>query len=258
MNTEVLVPAARAFVAELDAAYPRRGRESDGSIASREHTAGNPTSDHEPGPPGSPSPDKVDAVDIDADLVPGDRAASERAMYSDVLPAFQAHPGTQYWIFQDRIAHRDELWVPRSYAYAGPGRNRHTKHAHLNWRETKAAHTDVSLYGLRGVGMEPADVWSYDPGIDAKGNARRGGIPNPRPDEKAANPTIGPNTALYRAAAGYDLTLAMTRTLKTLMATAGTLNDAARARIVADVLTVLRRELPDIMRAVLAELRDTP
>lgn len=149
MRTDILVPTARVFVVTLNRAYPHRGTGSDGSIASAEHTAGNPSSDHEPGPAGSPSPGLVDAVDVDADLVPGDQAASERAM-DDVIRAFQEHPSTQYWIWQDRICHRSEGWQPRSYAYAGPHRNRHTKHAHFNWRETEQAHNDLTPYWIRG------------------------------------------------------------------------------------------------------------
>jgi hypothetical protein len=153
MNTDVLVPACQTFVAELDRAYPGRGTGSDGSLASSSHTAANPTSDHERGPAGSPSPGKVDAVDITDALVPGDDAASERAMYGDVIPRFQAHAGSHYWIHDDMICFRSEGWQPRSYAYAGPKRNRHTRHCHFNWAETSAAHHNTSPYGFKGASM---------------------------------------------------------------------------------------------------------
>lgn len=156
MNTDVLVPAALVFVREVDAAYPGRGTESDGSLASSDHSASNPTSDHEHGTP-QPGDRDVDAVDLDADLLPGDAAGSRRAMYEDVIPAFERHPGTQYWIHDDKICHRSEGWVPRSYAYAGPKRNRHTKHTHFNWQETATAHNNTSPYGIEGAPMQPAD-----------------------------------------------------------------------------------------------------
>lgn len=245
MNTDVLVPAALQFVREVDAKYPGRGRESDGSLASAEHSAANPNSDHEHGTP-QPGDRDVDAVDLDADLVPGDPAASETAMYGDVIPRFQAHRGTRYWIHDDMICFRSEGWVPRSYAYAGPGRNRHTQHIHLNWEEDTASHNDTSPYGIKGVDdmPEPADLLAYDPGKDSKGKVKRGGIPNPRKDEAAANPTIAPNTALYRAAAAYDIVRAVDARLAKLekavaAARPVTLSTADREAIIAGVVAAL-------------------
>jgi hypothetical protein len=156
MNTDVLVPAALTFVREVDEGYPGRGTSSDGSLASAEHSANNPTSDHEHGTP-QPGDRDVDAVDLDSDLVPGDKAASKAAMYGDVIPAFERHPGSQYWIHDDKICHRSEGWEPRSYAYVGPGRNRHTEHCHFNWQESAAAHNNTSPYGIKGVRMNTAD-----------------------------------------------------------------------------------------------------
>jgi hypothetical protein len=245
MNTDVLVPAALQFVREVDAKYPGRGRESDGSLASSEHSAANPSSDHEHGTPQSGDRD-VDAVDLDADLVPGDQAASQRAMYGDVIPRFQAHKGTRYWIHDDMICFRSEGWVPRSYAYAGSGRNRHTQHIHLNWEEDTASHNDTSPYGIKGVDdmPEPADLLAYDPGKDSSGKVKRGGIPNPRKAEAADNPTIAPSTALYRAAAAYDLALAIDDRLEKVekavaSARPVTLSAADREAIIAGVVAAL-------------------
>jgi len=153
MDTSSLVPAALQFVREVDAAYPNRNRTSDGSVASAEHTAGNPTSDHEHGTP-QPGDRDIDAVDIDRDLVPGDLAASDDAMHGDVLFHFQTRHRAQYWIFKDMISFADEGWVPRSYAYAGPNRSRHMEHAHCNWREDSASHNDTTPYGIEGDTMD--------------------------------------------------------------------------------------------------------
>jgi hypothetical protein len=153
MNTDVLVPAALVFVTELNRAYPHRGTASDGSLASSEHSAANPTSDHEHGTK-TPGDRDVDAVDITDALVPGDDAASKRAMYGDVIPRFQARKRARYWIHDDMICFRSEGWEPRSYEYAGPGRNRHTKHCHFNWEEDSASHNDTTPYGFKGVSTD--------------------------------------------------------------------------------------------------------
>jgi hypothetical protein len=47
---------------------------------------------------------------------------------------FERHPSSNYWIHNDQIAKRSEGWIRRSYAYAGPERNRHTQHVHYNTR----------------------------------------------------------------------------------------------------------------------------
>lgn len=159
MDTSSLVPAALLFVTEVDAAYPDRGRESDGSVASSAHSAGNPNSDHEHGTP-APGDRDIDAVDIDADLVPGDPAASRSSMFTDLIRRFEGRHRAQYWIFQDRISFASEGWAPRSYAYAGPNRNRHEKHCHFNWREDSASHNDVTPYGIEGEQMTPAQFAS--------------------------------------------------------------------------------------------------
>lgn len=263
MNTDVLVPAALVFVTELDAAYPHRGRESDGSLASSEHSAANPTSDHEHGTP-TPGDRDVDAVDVDADLVPGDQAASERAMYGDVIPRFQARPRARYWIHDDKIAFRSEGWQPRSYAYAGPGRNRHEHHAHFNWEEDEASHNDRTPYGFKGVDtMEAADVWGYDPGLNADGTVKRGGIPNPRKSEKASNPTISPNTALFRAAYAFDILVETSKKVDKIAEAvaapaAVVLDDRTRGMIIAEVAAAVRAELPALVAQALQGIEYGP
>jgi hypothetical protein len=126
-----LNPALTRFRAAVDAAWPNRDRTSDGTIGNEAHQA--TFSDHNPDPDGS-----VDAWDMDVDGVPVERLKA----------AFQAHEASLYWIHNDQIASRDDGWVRRSYAYAGPDRNRHTRHVHWNTRpshENSTAPWEVAM-----------------------------------------------------------------------------------------------------------------
>lgn len=106
------------FRNEVNERWPDRDKKSDGTIGDAAHQA--TSSDHNPDPDGS-----VDAWDMDNNGV--DIAACKRA--------FEAHPASKYWIYNDTISFRSEGWKPRSYAYAGPNRSRHTEHVHWNTRE---------------------------------------------------------------------------------------------------------------------------
>lgn len=111
----------------VNAKYPRRDTGTDGTKGDRAHAA--TTSDHNPDPDGS-----VDAWDMDVDLngVGQPYAADVEALKR----VFQAHESAQYWIHNDVICSRKDGWKRRSYAYAGPGRNRHGKHVHWNTRQS--------------------------------------------------------------------------------------------------------------------------
>lgn len=147
MNTDVLVPVARLFVAEVNSAYPRRDHTSDGSIGDAAHQA--TSSDHNPGGPASPSPGRVDAVDIDEDLTkPNDKASMYR-----IIDAFEKHPSAEYWIYEGQIAERTEGWDRNLYR----GSNPHTHHAHFNFRETKKAHNSTQPFGIKGETMSVLD-----------------------------------------------------------------------------------------------------
>lgn len=107
------------FRSEVTARWPKRDKTSDGTIGDYDHSK--TSSDHNPDPDGS-----VDAWDMDVDGVD----------VKACLRAFEAHESSKYWIYNDQICFRSEGWKPRSYAYVGPNRNRHTKHVHFNTRES--------------------------------------------------------------------------------------------------------------------------
>lgn len=113
------------FRSAVNAAYPNRDKESDGTIGDEAHQSG--SSDHNPDSDGS-----VDAWDMDVNL----RSGNDAATIEHLKQVFQAHPSSRYWIHNDQIARRDYGWRRESYAYAGPNRNRHTRHVHWNTRES--------------------------------------------------------------------------------------------------------------------------
>lgn len=107
--------------------YPTRDKESDGTIGDPAHAAR--TSDHNPDADGS-----VDAWDMDIEV--NGKGKAWKADVERLKGVFEAHPSSSYWIHNDQISRRSEGWVPKSYAYAGPDRNRHTQHVHWNTRSS--------------------------------------------------------------------------------------------------------------------------
>jgi hypothetical protein len=114
------------FRNEVNATYPRRDKASDGTIGDPAHAAR--TSDHNPDADGS-----VDAWDMDVEV--NGAGVSFINDVEHLKELFQAHEASSYWIHNDEICRRTDGWVRKSYAYAGPSRNRHTQHVHWNTRE---------------------------------------------------------------------------------------------------------------------------
>jgi hypothetical protein len=112
--------------AEVNTRYPDRDAGSDGTLGDEAHQAR--ASDHNPDGDGS-----VDAWDMDVEVNGKGRPYADDV--ESIKARFEAHPAARYWIHNDQIASRSDGWARRSYAYAGPNRNKHTQHVHFNTRE---------------------------------------------------------------------------------------------------------------------------
>jgi hypothetical protein len=123
--------ALTRFREAVNAAYPHRDKESDGTIGDEAHSSR--SSDHNPDPAGESDAGSVDAWDMDVEV--NGRGQLYAADVEKLKRVFESHPSSKYWIHNDQISHRSEGWKPRSYSYAGPDRNRHEKHVHFNTRE---------------------------------------------------------------------------------------------------------------------------
>lgn len=151
-----LNPALTAFRNEVNAAYPRRDKGSDGTIGDPAHAAR--TSDHNPDADGS-----VDAWDMDVEL--NGRGIPFLVDVELLKKLFQAHESSSYWIHNDQIASRSEGWVRKSYAYAGPDRNRHTQHVH--WNTRSAFENSTKPWGVEEQDMTPLESKRLE-AIDAR------------------------------------------------------------------------------------------
>jgi hypothetical protein len=122
-----LNPALTAFRAAVDARYPKRDTESDGTIGDEAHKAS--VSDHNADPDGS-----VDAWDMDVELNGRGKRYTEDVEH--LKRVFQAHEASGYWIHNDQIADRDNGWKRVPYKPKNRKRNKHLRHVHWNTRRS--------------------------------------------------------------------------------------------------------------------------
>lgn len=106
-----LAPSLATGRTEVNARWPNRDRTSDGTIGDESHQTR--VSDHNPNSRGSVNAWDIDVNGVDIPLI---------------LRAFERHPSAHYWIYNRRIADKDNDWTPTQYT----GTNPHTAHAHLS------------------------------------------------------------------------------------------------------------------------------
>lgn len=125
--TWYLAPALVVGRSEINLRWPKRDKESDGTIGDAAHQA--TRSDHNPN-----SRRSVNAADFDKDGI--DVAV--------VIAAFEKHPSAHYWIYNREIADKDDGWKRRPYT----GLNAHKGHLHLSIRQTSSAERDTRPWGI--------------------------------------------------------------------------------------------------------------
>lgn len=107
---------------EVNARWPTRDKDSDGTIGDEAHQG--TSSDHNPDPDGS-----VDAWDMDINLY-GPSGGKPSSDLEFLKSRFQAHESSKYWIHDRIICSRSTGWARENYT----GPNPHDKHIHWNTR----------------------------------------------------------------------------------------------------------------------------
>lgn len=116
-----VAPAIVKLRDQINAAYPRRDRASDGIWPSAAHTRANPSSDHEAG----------NALDIDNDLADG-----VDVMFVALLLSASRDSRIKYIIHDGRIWNRLHGWHPYT------GSNPHSTHMHISVKEEERGDAD--------------------------------------------------------------------------------------------------------------------
>lgn len=127
MTTWYLNPALTNFRDAVNAAYPFRDKESDGTVGDEAHQG--TSSDHNPDPAGEPDAGSVDAWDMDVEV--NGKGKPYVDDIEELKRIFQNHESSRYWIHNREIASRSDNWRRRPYT----GSNTHEKHVHWNTRE---------------------------------------------------------------------------------------------------------------------------
>lgn len=173
MATPILTPALARLRAGFTVAYRRRSTASDGWIGDLAHAQG--TSGHNPDDTPGVSAERSDAdtipevraIDVDVDLVPGDRAQSRLAMYAEIRRIIATPRDRRrliYIIFDGLIWSASRDWEPATYT----GENKHREHAHFS------GHPDYDNDG---------SAWSVETGDDV--------TPQELLDTRVESPSLG-------------------------------------------------------------------
>lgn len=173
MATPILTPALARLRAGFTVAYRHRSTASDGWIGDLAHAQG--TSGHNPDDTPGVSAERSDAdtipevraIDVDVDLIPGDRAASRLAMYAEIRRIIATPRDRRrliYIIFDGLIWSASRDWEPATYT----GENKHREHAHFS------GHPDYDNDG---------SAWSVETGDDV--------TPQELLDTRVESPSLG-------------------------------------------------------------------
>jgi len=126
---------------QIDAMFPGRDKESDGSIGDTRHSVRK--SDHNPNAAGV-----VTAIDVDENLTPNGEA-------SGLVKAIQASkdPRVKYLIYEGRITKKGDIsqWV----AYHGANPHRH--HFHISVSSDRGLYDDATPWVLDGGSTHPVN-----------------------------------------------------------------------------------------------------
>jgi hypothetical protein len=220
MASWTLVPCLVSLRTEFDRLAPQRDKASDGTVGDQSHAAGR--SDHNPDESGntansdSDRKNEVHAIDVDHNLRKPGWDMQRCVNIIVTRHRTGADDRLQYVIYNRRIWSRSWGWTARAYS----GASAHTEHAHFSARYTTAQENDTGPWGLLEEDMTKTEfkawmtewarsaagrealavaVLAWDPGADAHGKVRPGGVVNPDPVGAKTNPTFGPNYALNRA-----------------------------------------------------------
>jgi hypothetical protein len=230
MASWTLVPCLVTLRNEFNQLAPDRDKASDGSIGDPAHASS--SSDHNPDETGTTpyedadSKNEVHAIDVDDDLRRSGWTMNRCLEIIVTRHREGRDDRLQNVIYNRRIWSRSWGWTARAYT----GSNAHTQHAHFSARYTTAQESDTSPWGLLEEDVTKSEfkawmtewansaagrealataVLTWDPGVDAAGNVRPGGVANPDPEGAKSNPTFGPNYALNRAVLaatlGYEI-----------------------------------------------------
>lgn len=123
-----LAPSLKQLFAEVNAKWPNRKKDWDGTIGDARHSAR--ASDHNPNSRGS-----VNAIDVT-------RAGIDTGT---LIATAKKHPSVRYIIFNRKIMNRDiGNWAARPYHGANP----HDHHVHISIYQSQAAENRTQSWGL--------------------------------------------------------------------------------------------------------------